>query len=890
MIFTACEGGDGIEEENGRIPFVPEITISPEELSFPVEGGCQEIAITANFEYEWWTNANWLTIKKSEKGIIVAVPNYTEVDERTADITILSEKYGISKVVNVTQGAFIPEIAIEVESLTYESEGGNQELTITANFEYEWWVPASWLTIEKCENGVNITATPNNNFEERTVKITISNKKYGISKAIAVTQNGISAKSKSVILYTSSDNNIITPYDTHVFGANIISNIYKDGQGLIIFDAPVTSIGDSAFYKCKSLTSVTIPNGVTKIGDNAFYNCTSLTRVDISDLSAWCKISFDDYFANPLRYGAKLYLNGSELTDITIPSDITEIKNYAFHGSSLKSVTIPNSVTSIGECAFRDCTSLTSITIPDSVTSIGGYAFYNCTSLTSVTIPDSVTSIGSDAFSDCTSLTSVTIGNSVTSIGGSAFSHCTSLTSITIPDSVTSIGWSAFSDCTSLTSVTIGDSVTKIGKQAFRGCTSLTSITIPDGVTSIGWSAFEGCSSLTSITIPDSVTSIGERAFSDCTGELIINSSIVETYYTYNYPANHSDGWLYGSKFTKLTIGDSVTKIGEQAFRDCTSLTSVTIGNSVTSIGGSAFSHCTSLTSITISNSVTSVGNYAFNNCSSLTSITIPDSVTSIGSKAFAGCSSLTSITIPNRVTSIENEAFAGCSSLTSVTIGNGVTSIGYKAFDGCTGELIINSSIVEINYTNDYRCPDYPTNRSDGWLYGSKFTKLTIGDSVTKIGTSAFLSCTSLTSVTISNSVTSIGNYAFDNCSSLTSITIPDSVTSIGSDAFYNCTSLTNVTIGNSVTSIGEQAFRYCTSLTSVTIGNGVTSIGDRAFSDCYSLTSIYCKPITPPTFGKNAFNYCPYNLVIYVPTESVNSYTTASGWKDNTIKGYDF
>ena len=206
-------------------------------------------------------------------------------------------------------------------------------------------------------------------------------------------------------------------------------------------------------------------------------------------------------------------------------------------------------------------------------------------------------------------------------------------------------------------------------------------------------------------------------------------------------------------------VTHSVTRIGNEAFRNCSGLASVTIGNSVTIIGTYAFEDCFGLTSVTIGNSVTSIWGYAFSGCSGLTSVTISKSVTSIGDYAFRGCSSLPSVTIPNSVTSIGDYAFRDCSGLTSVTIPNSVTSIGEWAFYSCSG-----------------------------------LTAVTIGNSVTSIGGAAFYNCDGLTSVTIPNSVTSIGGWAFRDCDGLTSVTIPNSVTSIGYRAFATCSELLDV------------------------------------------------------------------------------------------------
>ncbi|MBE6230030.1 MAG: hypothetical protein E7119_05505 [Bacteroidales bacterium] len=300
---------------------------------------------------------------------------------------------------------------------------------------------------------VTVTDTRGCTMKKSTSKIfNLERNKVNTMSAFEV--NDLSAPSNE-IWYTSSDGAVVVPYRTIYFGANIVSNTYENGIGIIKFDKDVTSIGTRTFFECTGLTSIKLPSSVISIGKEAFYDCTSLESIKMSE-----------------------------------------------------------NVTSVGVSAFSGCKSLKSIEIPEGVTSIDGWTFSRCESLNSIKIPEGVTSIGAYAFSDCTSLESISIPESVTSIGEWTFSDCKSLESITIPEGVTSIETSTFFNCFELKSITLPQSITTIGEHAFTDCYALQAITLPQGVTSIGTGAFDNCTSLENVyCYPTTPPALGTGVF-----------------------------------------------------------------------------------------------------------------------------------------------------------------------------------------------------------------------------------------------------------------------------------------------------------------------------------------------------------------------------------------
>lgn len=517
------------------------------------------------------------------------------------------------------------------------------------------------------------------------------------------------------------------------------SALYNEGVSSVSIPSTVTYIGNSAFRGCSQLSEIVIPDGVVSIGQYAFSasglvsvdipdSVTTLDRGAFERCSRLTEISIGSGITElPLDVFASCY----SLTSVTIPGTVETI-NGSFHDSrNIRDITMGDGVKRIEGNAFANLPHITSIEIPDSVTYIGP-AFSGCTGIESVAIPDSVVEM-EGTFSGCTSLKEVSFGSGLTTLGDDSFSQC-AFTEVTVPSSIRTLG-DAFSNCTSLVDVTIEEGVTRM-EGGFSGCPNLADVILPSTVTYLG-PVFPGCMSIKTIIIPEGVSmmdgtfmacaglesvevsgemSLGSDTFSACTSLSQIDIS--------KFRSIGDGAFLTCTSLTDVEFHEYITTIGSMAFAGCTNIRDVNISTAShfdISIGSMAFSDCWNLESVYVGENVTRVGDEAFRDCAALNQLTFL-SMGTVGDDVFSGCreisyahidndkilkgldsySNLETLIIGGDILSVTEGQFSRSMNLETLIIEEGVLAIDNYAFQNSDAlELVaIPDSIVAIGHS----------------------------------------------------------------------------------------------------------------------------------------------------------------------------------------------
>ena len=691
-----------------------------------------------------------------------------------------------------------------------------------------------------------------------------------------------------------------------VFPASLISIgtdafYYCTGLTELFFPDNLRTIGQESFAYCSNIASIHFPASLISIEAHAFYYCTTLTELFFPDsLStigsyafSYCTNLTELHFPNSLSaIGNSAFSHCTNLTEITLPNSLRYLSGFN-NCTSLTEMHLPDSVITIGSSAFRYCTNLISINLPNTIDTIGSYAFFHCDGLSEIHIPDSLCYIGNRAFSNCSGVTgTLNIPQHLRNVGNEVFRQCSGITKVIFPNSLLIIPPLMFSECTGLTEVVFPDSLSTIKSSAFYGCSNLASITIGSG--SIGVSAFEGCTNLHKIELLDSVRVIDEYAFKACKNidTLILGVSMADIGSTafeecdtirfvdyspvsLNDYENAESSPFRNTVIQDIVFGENVHSVPDYLFIGNYLLDTLILPNSVSRIGNHAFENCTHLKHLIIGDSISYIGNNAFCNCVSLADSIYLPSIVELGENAFYG-DSIEFVRIGGTITQIGSSAFANCPKLNiRLFVQSPSFVMGNNVFSGCAGidTLFIadNSHIENPSFSN------LPIKYCYLGESSGDFHETFTNNAVTTLHTNlnGGIHNFSVDTLIVGERIHCISDEMY-RWSDIKELQLPFTLTSIGTRGFANCTSLKKVIIPDNVQTIGAAAFANCPDIDTLVLGESVDTIASNAFEGCQRLSTIYYNIISSKDYyGIDSFYY---THPVYGSPELRHRYTTKS------------
>jgi hypothetical protein len=697
-------------------------------------------------------------------------------------------------------------------------------------------------------------------------------------------------------LHYTVDGNILFSKDLSVLLYVLSGAALQD----YIISGTVTEIRGYAFYDCRDLRTIYIPNSVQTIRAMAFYNNDNNTTIvcqantpPVTWYSGWDysiatiywgfeAVGYHQDFSYLLVDNAITIINSSRASEvisipdtidgypvtkigirafyysqalnIRLPESLLEIGNYAFFNSQIATISLPSGLLTIGDYAFYQCLNLEELTIPASVIHIGNSAFRNSTNLM-LNISHQIPEIALYAFDGTAFLNSLKDANGFAIINKQLLRYLGTDTHVVVPHDVEMIARGAFStgNIVSLSLPFVGGSPTTnthIGYIFGASAASLhdsflppalKEVIIQEGCREIGWSAFKFCSYITDIIIPASVEMIANDAFAYCDG--LVNLTIPFVGESPSY--NRSLAQIFGAPEYSNTW--FVPK----------SLKKVTILGTCPDIADYAFFRLEHITDVIIESGVTTIGSYAFYECLSLVNVTIPGSVTTIGGFAFDGTPWINNAQDENGLVIVNDILICSLFTGAHLVIPGSVKKVVFAALYG-------NDNLISISIP--FTGASANSNEHFGFIFGDdlnniyctpeSLSRIIIQPGSTLIKSKAFANISSLSEVILPDSITSIEDYAFMNCIGLESFHLPNNLQYLGKGAFQGCIGLSSINLPDALTEIGDNAFTDCTALTDIEFPEGLRSIGASAFANT-ALTEVYI-PIDVISIGQSAFYQC--------------------------------
>lgn len=595
---------------------------------------------------------------------------------------------------------------------------------------------------------------------------------------------------------------------------------------------------------------------------------------------------------------------------LTLPSNVVNIEGNPFCGAYAEQLIIPEghpNLTYLNSILVdtRDMRAICpepmsytgELSIPSEIRIIGDYAFCSC-SIDSLKIPDSVQSIGYRAFyrhSSSYRNVPLTLGDGLESIGDEAFLMA-DFTQVNLPHGLISIGRGAFGGCNGLHTVNIGTSNPRFAvsngglyektTRRLIACVApeATSFTVAPGTLTIDPMAIRSLRELKTLQLPDTVVSIGEEAAAN-----VRKLSEVSVY------ASEETDALFTRSIAEVLaeIPAAQRIVGARAFAENEELRRVTLPNGIFGLCDELFDGSWRLESLTLPESLSFICDNLFSSYYYLQELSLPDTLVYLGASSVIG----KDVTIPDAVTHIHSEAltngiqnltlpatftltdssiFQNLSNLKTITLAENHPTL--KAVDGV---LYDQSGSTLLYYPSNrdaesFTVPQGTTAIADYAFYNAKLSSITLPESLQTIGSCAFDSARKLKTIQIPDGVTSIGEAAFRFCESLTSVQLPQGLAAIAPQTFYDCDKLKEINIPAGVTSIGTEAFRFCPALKEIVIPEGVTVIPEAAFASCSGMSSFtFGSAVT--TIEANAFLSCRKLSSITLPESLVSIGTEA-------------